>query len=195
MEGETAAPGLTGLPGEGGRVTILVLGGSQGATYLNAAVPTAVAALEREVEVIHAAGPTNYAETVSRVKGLELDNYRVEPYLEADAIAEAYSRADLAVCRSGGTLAELAMFGLPSVLVPLPSSADNHQYHNAKEFEDLGAASIAGQEAAPYSNMVEMMRRWLDDSTARAEAAGKLREWDVPDATERIVAHIEAAAR
>lgn len=195
MEGETPAAGLTGIPGEGGRMTILVLGGSQGATYLNAAVPQAIAALEREVEVIHASGPTNYAETVARVKGLGLENYRVEPYLESDAIAEAYCQANLAVCRSGGTLAELAMFGLPSVLVPLPSSADNHQYHNAKEFEDMAAASIAAQEQAPYPKMVEMIGHWLQNPTARAEAAGKLREWDVPDATERIVAHIEAAAK
>jgi hypothetical protein len=59
----------------------------------------------------------------------------------------------------------------------------------------MGAASIAEQEAQPYSNMVQMMRRWLDDAAARGEAAGKLKEWDVPDATERIVAHIEAAAK
>jgi UDP-N-acetylglucosamine--N-acetylmuramyl-(pentapeptide) pyrophosphoryl-undecaprenol N-acetylglucosamine transferase len=198
LEGDTGH-GLEGLgtSGQDGRLqeraTILVLGGSQGSAYLNQAVPNAVAKLEREVEVIHASGPTNFAETSARVKGLNLESYRVEPYLQADAIADAYCQADLLVCRSGSGLAEVAMFGLPSVLVPLPTSADNHQQYNAVEFEEMRAGSIAGQEQAPFARTVEMMRHWIDDSTACAEASRKLKEWDVPDATARIVANIEAA--
>lgn len=202
-EGDVVEASLHGLEGHGtlgqdGRVTgaaILVLGGSQGSAYLNLAVPQAVAGLEREVQVIHAAGPTNFAETSARVKGLNLENYRVEPYLQAEAIADAYCQADLIVCRSGSSLAEVAMFGLPSVLVPLPSSADNHQHYNAVEFQDMGAGSIAGQEQGPYPKMVDMMRHWIDSEAARGEAARRLHEWDVPDATERIVAQIEAAAK
>ncbi len=184
------------LPAKGAKApsVILVLGGSQGSAYLNEAVPNAMKNLERAT-VIHASGPNNYAETKSRVKGLGLDDYCVEPYLDADALVDAYCKADLVVCRSGGTLAELAMFGIPSVLVPLPSSADNHQMHNACEFRDMGAATIAEQEPAPYTTTGEAMRDWLGHAKKREEAANKLREWDVPDATERIVAHIEAAAK
>lgn len=193
---EAALTGSAGVsPAQGGRATILVVGGSQGSAYLNEAVPTAVATMEIEVEVIHASGPTNFAETSARVKGLNLDNYRVEPYLDSDAMTDAYCRADLVVCRSGGTLAELALFGIPSVLVPLPTSADAHQLYNAVEFRDMGAATIAEQEPAPYSNMIAGVRHWLGDSARRGDASKKLREWDVPDATERIWAHIEAAGR
>jgi UDP-N-acetylglucosamine--N-acetylmuramyl-(pentapeptide) pyrophosphoryl-undecaprenol N-acetylglucosamine transferase len=196
LEGEVS--GTAGVPTEHGTLehaTILVLGGSQGSAYLNEAVPTAVSAMEIVVNVIHASGPTNFAETSARVKGLSLDNYRVEPYLDSDAICDAYCQADLVVCRSGGTLAELAMFGLPSVLVPLPSSADDHQHHNAVEFEEMKAAVEAKQEPAPYSKTMNGIRWWLSNSKAREEARHRLKEWDVPDATERIVAHIEAAAR
>jgi UDP-N-acetylglucosamine--N-acetylmuramyl-(pentapeptide) pyrophosphoryl-undecaprenol N-acetylglucosamine transferase len=196
LEGEVT--GTAGVPPTNEdleRATILVLGGSQGSAYLNEAVPTAISAMEIAVDVIHASGPTNFAETSARVKGLSLENYRVEPYLDAEAITDAYCRADLVVCRSGGTLAELAMFGLPSVLVPLPSSADDHQHYNALEFEEMKAAVEASQEAAPYSKTTHAIRAWLSNSKAREEARHKLKEWDVPDATERIVAHIEAAAR
>jgi UDP-N-acetylglucosamine--N-acetylmuramyl-(pentapeptide) pyrophosphoryl-undecaprenol N-acetylglucosamine transferase len=181
-------------PASGPGSTIVVLGGSQGSAYLNEAVPNAVAALDLSINVIHSSGPTNFAATSARVKGLNLENYRVEPYLDADAMVDAYSQADLVVCRSGSTLAELAMFGIPSVLVPLPSSADRHQFHNAKEFEDMKAATMAEQEPAPFANTARAILGWLEDSKARAEAATRLKDWDVPDATERILAHIEAAA-
>ncbi len=182
-------PGMT----EG--ATILVLGGSQGSSYLNESVPHAISTLGDEISVIHASGPNHFEPTRAGVGQLGLKNYCVEPYLDSDAIADAYCRADLVVCRSGGTLAELAMFGVPAVLVPLPSAADNHQFHNAREFEDMNAATIAEQEPAPYSGMVQAIRGWLSDSSRREEAARALKEWDVPDATERIWAHILSASR
>ncbi|MFI5385548.1 MAG: UDP-N-acetylglucosamine--N-acetylmuramyl-(pentapeptide) pyrophosphoryl-undecaprenol N-acetylglucosamine transferase [Fimbriimonadales bacterium] len=180
--------------GRDARATILVLGGSQGSAYLNEAVPAAISTLGSEVSVIHACGPAHHDATKDRVTILGLKNYCVEPYLDSDAIADAYCRADLVVCRSGGTLTELAMFGLPSVLVPLPSAANNHQFHNAVEFRDMKAATIAEQEPAPYSGMIAGIRNWLRDSGAREQAARALKEWDVPDATERTWAHIEAAS-
>jgi UDP-N-acetylglucosamine--N-acetylmuramyl-(pentapeptide) pyrophosphoryl-undecaprenol N-acetylglucosamine transferase len=194
LEGEVAgSAGVSPAP-ELSEATILVLGGSQGSAYLNEAVPNAVAAIESRVKVLHVSGPTNFAETTARVKGLKIENYEVQPYLESDAIADAYCEADLVVCRSGTLLAELALFGLPSVLVPLPTSADNHQLHNAEEFRDMAAAIIAEQEPAPHANLARGIVSWLTDSAARQEAARKLKEWDVPDATERIVAQIEAGA-
>lgn len=177
------------------RQMILVLGGSQGSAYLNEAVPTAASEIGADVDFIHASGPTNFAETSARVKGLNIEHYRVEPYLDSEQIANAYAMADLVVCRSGSTLAELAMFGLPSVLVPLPTSAENHQLHNAREFEGMKAATIAEQESAPFAQTARAIVHWLESADARAEAARKLREWDVPDATERILAHVEAAAK
>lgn len=174
---------------------VLVLGGSQGSQYLNEAVPNAVLALGLPVSVIHASGPTHFAETCARVKGLNLTDYEVQPYLDTEALASAYGRADLVVCRSGGTLAELAMFGRPSVLVPLPTSADHHQLHNAEEFADMGAATITGQQSPPFDEMTSGISNWLGDEGRRSEASRRLREWDVPDATDRIVTHIEAAAK
>lgn len=190
MVEDEVGPGV--YPSEG---TILVLGGSQGAAYLNSAVPVAIAAIDPALEVVHVAGPTQFAETSARVKSLNLANYHVEPYLETEAIAQAYLSAELVIGRSGGTLAEFALFGLPSVLVPLPTAADDHQRRNAEEFEAMGAALIAEQESPPYPNLTEAIQRWRGSDEDRRKAEQALREWDVPDATERIVTQILEAAK
>jgi UDP-N-acetylglucosamine--N-acetylmuramyl-(pentapeptide) pyrophosphoryl-undecaprenol N-acetylglucosamine transferase len=165
---------------------VLVVGGSQGSAYLNESIPKAAEALEH-VEFIHATGTKNYeaARLAQHPEG-----YGFVPYLEQDALVDAYSRASVAVARSGGTLAELALFRLPSVLVPLPTSADAHQLHNAKEFESMGAATLLSQSASSEA-FATAIRSWLDADHSAAEAA--LLAWDVPDATERIYALIQAA--
>lgn len=188
VEGEVG-PGV--FPNSG---AIMVLGGSQGAAYLNMAVPSAIAEIDPDAEVIHVAGPTQYAETTARIKALNLPNYHVEPYLETDRIAQAYADSEIVIGRSGGALAEFALFGLPSVLVPLPTSADDHQRRNAEEFEGMGAALIAEQEPAPYPKLAEAIQRWRSGAMDRRQAVESLRGWNVPDATDRIVAKIVEAA-
>jgi UDP-N-acetylglucosamine--N-acetylmuramyl-(pentapeptide) pyrophosphoryl-undecaprenol N-acetylglucosamine transferase len=153
-----------------------------------------------EAHVLHAAGPAQFDQTLARVAELALHNYEVKPYLESAAMAKGYAEADIVIARSGGTLAELAMFGLPSILVPLPTSADDHQLHNAEEFAAMNAATVLRQTngrgdvpvASPQS-IAEAVASWLGDGEKRNSARKNLHEWDIPDATERIVKLIEAA--
>lgn len=180
--------------------TVVVVGGSQGSAYLNDAVPRAAMALPK-VRFIHATGRANFESVAAKVAPLELgDRYRLVPYLEQAELMEAYQTAAVAVGRSGGTVAEFAVFGLPSVLVPLPQSADDHQRVNAQEFADMHAATIAPQSASTPSNadvetLAVRIGQWIEDRAGRARAAEALRGWDVPDATERIVRLIEEAKR
>ena len=108
-------------------------------------------------------------------------------------MAQAYQYATVVISRSGGSLAELAVFGLPSVLVPLPSAAGNHQYHNAKEFADMGAAIIQTEDQFEPNRFAASIREWLASPDRRAAAKTALQSWDVPDATERIVKLIDEA--
>jgi UDP-N-acetylglucosamine--N-acetylmuramyl-(pentapeptide) pyrophosphoryl-undecaprenol N-acetylglucosamine transferase len=170
---------------EEGKPTVLVLGGSQGSAFLNSTMPSAAALLAPVPNVIHAAGKGNYQE-MAKTSQLP-PGYRLEPYLETTELVEAYRSATVAVARSGGTLAEFAMFGLPSVLVPLPTSADDHQLVNAREFVDLGGASLVEQKDASPESLSEALRGWLDVPKKRLDASAALRNWDVPDATDRIV--------
>jgi UDP-N-acetylglucosamine--N-acetylmuramyl-(pentapeptide) pyrophosphoryl-undecaprenol N-acetylglucosamine transferase len=130
-------------------------------------------------------------------------NYRIEPYLETADMVAAYRSATVAIARSGGGLSEFAMFGLPSVLIPLPSSADDHQLYNAREFEDMQAATVMWQPddtrtpapPATAEALAAAVNAWVEDPQRRAVASHNLKEWDVPDATERIYDLVERAAK
>ncbi|MDR3688603.1 MAG: UDP-N-acetylglucosamine--N-acetylmuramyl-(pentapeptide) pyrophosphoryl-undecaprenol N-acetylglucosamine transferase [Fimbriimonas sp.] len=175
---------------------VLVLGGSQGSQFLNQTVPQAAALGEFEEPVLHVAGPKNLDSTLETVRKLGLESrYRVVAFLEGVDMGAAYRRASLVVARSGGTLAELALFGLPSVLVPLPTSANNHQLHNAVEFVNMHAATLLAQAECTAEKLSAATSGWLRHSDRRETARRNLMRWDVPDATDRIVTLIEEAAK
>ncbi len=121
--------------------TVLVMGGSQGASGINQAMIKSLPLLrEAPLQVIHLSG--------SRDERLVADNYRREN-IPAHVAAfhhqmeEVYSAADLVIARSGAaSLAEIAFFGLPSILIPYPYAADDHQTRNAEIFVKAGAAMM-----------------------------------------------------
>lgn len=165
---------------------VVVVGGSQGARFLNEGAPRAAREFEG-LTWLHATGPGGYEE----FKACGFEGYEIVPFIEADRLADAYAHARLAVARSGSTLAEFAAFRLPSVLVPLPTSADDHQRANAREFVAMGAATLVEQEGGDLGAAI---REWSDP--ARREKAKKaLEEWDVPDATARLASILEETAR
>jgi UDP-N-acetylglucosamine--N-acetylmuramyl-(pentapeptide) pyrophosphoryl-undecaprenol N-acetylglucosamine transferase len=119
--------------------TLLVMGGSQGASGINQAIIKSMAAFrDLPLQVIHLAG--------TRDESLVADNYRREniPAFVAafhHQMEAVYSAADFAIARSGAaSLAELAAFSLPAILIPYPFAADNHQTRNAEIFVRANAA-------------------------------------------------------
>jgi UDP-N-acetylglucosamine--N-acetylmuramyl-(pentapeptide) pyrophosphoryl-undecaprenol N-acetylglucosamine transferase len=142
-----------------GRKVILVFGGSGGARVINEAVIEALP-LWREagnLTVIHISGRYKgpdydaVAETQAALTalgvGAEADWYRRYDY--ADQMDEMVAAADLVICRGGmGTLTELGVSGTPALIVPLPTSAEDHQAINAREMERMGAALVLYQEAS-----------------------------------------------
>jgi UDP-N-acetylglucosamine--N-acetylmuramyl-(pentapeptide) pyrophosphoryl-undecaprenol N-acetylglucosamine transferase len=182
---------------------VLVLGGSQGSEFLNKMMPFATAQGQFSARVLHATGPKNLETTRTRLAEAGLgSSYQTVAYLETSELAKAMQMATVVVSRSGGTLAELALFGLPSVLIPLPSSANDHQLNNAREFAEMGAATILWQpedkrQMAPPATPEAVslaIRDWIEDASKRSAASHNLKDWDIPDATERIVTLIEEAA-
>ncbi|MFZ4508709.1 MAG: UDP-N-acetylglucosamine--N-acetylmuramyl-(pentapeptide) pyrophosphoryl-undecaprenol N-acetylglucosamine transferase [Fimbriimonas sp.] len=171
--------------------SILVVGGSQGSAFLNETVPEAARLLASGYQVLHASGRANFDATAARAQGIE--GYHVVPYLESAELTEAYRTCTIAIGRSGGTLAEFAMFGLPSVLIPLPTSADDHQLHNAREFEMMEASTVLPQSQASPQAIADAIRGWTEAPARCERAAVALREWDVPDATQRILANLLGA--
>lgn len=125
-----------------GPVRVLVIGGSQGATRLNAVVPHALARLAGTppLEVWHQAGE-RWLEAAQRSYADVRVNARVVPFIEDMSIA--YGWADLVICRSGAlTISELAAAGVGALLVPFPAAVDDHQTHNAGFLVREGAALL-----------------------------------------------------
>ena len=162
----------------GGRpLRVLVLGGSQGAQALNAAVPLALRLLPPGlVAVRHQTGPAHIKAARDAYRGRPSsggESVRIKaelfPYIED--MAAAYEWADLALCRAGAlTLAELTVMGRPAILVPLPNAIDDHQARNADWLARAGAAVVLPQsELAP-----ESLAKQLRDFAARPARLGEM---------------------
>jgi UDP-N-acetylglucosamine--N-acetylmuramyl-(pentapeptide) pyrophosphoryl-undecaprenol N-acetylglucosamine transferase len=150
------------------RKTLLVMGGSQGAHGINELLIKAAPALAREpVQIIHLTGPQD--------EQLVTANYRREnipAHVSAfhHRMEEAYSAADVAVARSGAaSLTELSHFRLPSILIPYPFAADDHQTANAKIFERAGASILTVQSETTPESLAEKLRALISDP-ARLDA-------------------------
>ncbi len=126
---------------------LLIMGGSQGANSINNAVIEHLQEFkEAGLNIWHQTGKTDYVTVREAYITAGIPNAKVVPFV--DDMAAAYSWADLAVCRSGAsTVAELAMSGTPSILVPFPSATHNHQQHNAEYLAEGGAAIIVEDKA------------------------------------------------
>jgi UDP-N-acetylglucosamine--N-acetylmuramyl-(pentapeptide) pyrophosphoryl-undecaprenol N-acetylglucosamine transferase len=99
----------------------------------------------------------------------------------------ALGAATVAVSRAGASsLAEFAAMRLPSVLIPYPSAADNHQYHNARALADSGAARMLEQRSASAAGLVNEILALLEDGQTREKAQRALAQWHAPDAASVI---------
>ena len=187
VRGEIAALPLPSLrlAGRTSPLKLLVLGGSQGARALNAAVPQALAALSGvPIEVRHQCGEKMRDEAVAAYAQAGV-NASVESFI-AD-MAEAYAWADLVVCRSGAsTLAELCAVGIGSVLVPFAAAVDDHQTKNAMYLVERGAAVLLKQDDQLAAHLQQTLRELAADPARRLAMADAARALAKPDAAERI---------
>jgi len=177
-----------------GPLHLLVLGGSQGARALNAAVPQALAALrehaidKQAIEVRHQCGE-KMREDAERAYAAANVSASVEPFI-AD-MAAAYAWADIVVCRAGAlTLAELCAVGVGSVLVPFPQAVDDHQTKNAEFLVERGAAELLKQDDQLATHLTEALRDLATDAGKRRAMAVAARTLAKPDAAARVAAAV-----
>ena len=165
---------------------ILVFGGSQGSAALNTAIDAWVdSGLPDGVGMIWATGKAHF----DKHKHREAARVRVRPYLAP--IADAYAASDLAITRSGAmTTAELAAWGIPPILIPLPTSAADHQTVNAKALAAAGAARWIPQLELSTSRLDSTVRELLRDPSALATIAKAGRERARPHAADDIARRI-----
>ncbi|RLB40215.1 MAG: undecaprenyldiphospho-muramoylpentapeptide beta-N-acetylglucosaminyltransferase [Deltaproteobacteria bacterium] len=168
--------------------TVLVLGGSQGARKLNEDVPHALAQAglaNRDLEVVHQTGESMRDEVEASYQELGI-HARVVTFI--DEMARAYSNAALVVARAGATtLAELCAIGRPSILIPFPFAADDHQTKNAKALEEQGASICIPESEIEVDALGELIGALLDDPGRRQAMARAARDHGRPDAAAAIV--------
>ena len=174
------------------RPTILVMGGSQGASGLNDMVLSALPLLAgKKWQWLHLTG-ANDVEKVKAAYAVHGQAAVVKPFLaEMDL---ALGAATVSVSRSGASsLAEIAAMRLPSLLVPYPTAADNHQFINARAFEKSGAAKLLEQKNSTPEKVARLLCELVEDSRTRAKMQTALAQWHAPAAAEQIADTILAA--
>ena len=167
---------------------LLVLGGSQGAWKLNETVPEACALLAgegRTLSVTHVAGRDEKMQQEVRV-AYEAAGIDAEVLAYCDDMAGFYASGDLMIARSGAmTVSEAAASGMPSLFVPLPHAADDHQRHNAEALAEAGGARVLNQREMTAASLAKEIDSCLFDAERLAQMSRAARAAAQPDTEEK----------
>lgn len=174
-----------GLPAE--RPAVLVFGGSQGARALNDALAGALTSRRLDgVSVIWGTGDAHAAQFTSHARN---GHVVVRGFL--DPMTTAYRAADLIVCRAGAmTVAEVCAWGKPSILVPLPTAAADHQTVNARALAAAGASVFLAERDLTPDALADSVVTLLGDRARLAALASAAVARGRPDATRAVVSNV-----
>jgi UDP-N-acetylglucosamine--N-acetylmuramyl-(pentapeptide) pyrophosphoryl-undecaprenol N-acetylglucosamine transferase len=171
------------------RPVVLVVGGSQGASGLNAMVLSALPLLaQKNWQWLHLTGANDF-EKVKNFYAAQKIKAVVKPFFaEMDL---ALGAATACVSRAGASsLAEIAALRLPALLVPFPAAADNHQFFNAFAFEKTGAAKLLEQKNSTPEKVAAILIDLVESEAARGKIQSALAQWHAPKAAEQIAENI-----
>ena len=181
---------------EDGTPTIFIFGGSQGAKNINDNVLDILPELLPDYQIIHQCGENNYQECRGRtdliLENLPFKNrYKLFPSLEFGEMRMAYGAADLAVSRAGsGSIFEIAASGLPSIIIPLDGSAQEHQRKNAYAYAKSGAAAVIEEGNLKPHILKSEIDRLFADKEEMAKMSEAAKQFAKPDAAEKIAREI-----
>lgn len=176
---------------------VLILGGSQGAKVLNGIVQNALPEILPEAQVVHQVGDRWGAEAAAAAEGLPADQAKRYTHrgFFGHELFDLLAAADVVVSRAGaGGLAEIAVNGKASVLVPLPSAASDHQRANAAVFDRAGAAIVLDEEKLTPDELARTVKRLLHDPTRRLRMGRAAKSLAKPDAAAEVTDLVERAA-
>lgn len=170
---------------------ILILGGSQGATAINKLMTQWIAYCEHPESFLlwHQTGKKDFELMKKDYVNYTASIYRIDSFIEK--MDEAYRWADLVICRAGAlTVSELAAAELPSILIPYPYAADDHQFTNAQFLERAGAAKLFRESALTTHILNDYLIHLLFSTEQLHLMAEKARICARPDAVSKIIAEL-----
>ncbi len=180
----------------GGILQLLITGGSQGSSTLNRAARQSWQKFRNAgfpVQIVHQTGSRDFEEIRTEFAKSGLTG-SVVPFISD--MPEAFAQADLVICRSGaGTVSELAAAGRPSILVPFPFAADDHQTRNAEAFQRGGAARLVRDAEFSGEKLFESVSEIAAGSFSLEKMAAAARQFAKPGAARRAADILEEAAR
>ncbi|MCK4594870.1 UDP-N-acetylglucosamine--N-acetylmuramyl-(pentapeptide) pyrophosphoryl-undecaprenol N-acetylglucosamine transferase [bacterium] len=180
---------------ESDRVTGMVIGGSAGAHSINLAVIEAAPELAK-IDGFQMIIQTGENDRDAVGKAVEQAGLKALVSAYLDPIGPAYATCDFAVARSGGSVFELALLGIPAILVPYPHAAADHQTANARAFARAGAAVLMPDRELTAERLVGEIRRLATDEKLRRGMAAAMKRLRRPDAAlEAAKLALETAGR
>ena len=166
---------------------LLVLGGSQGAQALNQAVPAALRLLKEEghaLKVVHQSGERNFDEVEKTYKDSGL-NVEVKAFIKD--MVSTYRQSDIALTRAGAsTCTEIALMGVPTIMVPFPYATDDHQTLNARELEKVDGIKLLPEKEMTPDRLAQELKTLLKDISIRDKMTQNLKSVAKPDAAKEI---------
>jgi len=172
---------------------MVILGGSQGSRRINNLITKSLPRiLEAGVQVFHQTGAGLFGE-VSGVLGHYFDSleemdsagYRITDYFDKN-IKDVFAAADIVVSRSGSTIFEFAALGIPSILIPLPESAQNHQLANALDYEKSRACIVMEEDEITVGSFAETVEILSSDGNLLERMSESAKLFAKPNAARKI---------
>ncbi len=181
-------------PKRGGVFTILITGGSRGARTLNRASRESWPLFQQNaspVKIIHQSGTAEYEALAREFTNAGIEG-QVVPFLQN--MAEAFTQADLVVARAGGTVNEIAAAAMPSILVPLPFAADDHQRRNAEALVEAEAARMILDREMNGDRLFREVEFLRQNPAHLDQMRSRVRQFAKSGAAERAADVLEQAA-
>ncbi len=179
------------------KLRLLIFGGSQGSRVLNDAMTGSLlflARLKDGLDIVHQTGATELQKVQEAYRTSAFPNARVVPYL--DPIVDEIAAADLVVSRAGAmTIGELAAIGRGAILVPFAAATNNHQELNARVMEAGGGALVITEKDLTPERLGAAIADVVNDPGRPRRMGDAARKLAAPDATKKIVEHIETIQR
>lgn len=172
---------------------LLIFGGSQGARAINNAMTDALphlGELKDRLTITHQTGEADFEKIRELYSRSDYPMADVRPFIAN--MFEEFARADLVICRAGATTcAELAAAGKASIMIPLPTAADDHQRKNAEALEEGGAAKMLLQADLNGESLAELIRTTIGDAEKLSAMEAAAKAMGRADAAERTADLIE----
>lgn len=180
----------------GGKPVILVLGGSQGSERINDTILAILSPMLNDFEVIHQCGRKNIEQIKNEVKAFLSDDlqkfYHPFSFLDEKQLGDGYKIANLIVSRAGaGTIFEVLANHKPSILIPLPEAAQNHQAENAYRAARMGASIVMEEENLTPHFFLEKIKVLFSPPSELNEMAERTKRFSKPEAGRILSAYIK----